>query len=101
MAASWLCSPRRREIRLLIPTPRPTDRAIISVCTGKARDTAVRASALYLATKMLSTTLYRACTSMEIIIGTEILGTSCFMGISPRSLERPWFSMMIPTFLWS
>ena len=39
------------------PTPAPTDTAKAKFCSGKARLTAVRASALYRATNMLSTML--------------------------------------------
>ena len=49
--------PRLRESRALIPTPVPTPTEIIRFCTGKARDTAFRASSLSLATNTLSTTL--------------------------------------------
>ena len=45
-AASPRFSPRRRLIRLLMPTPRPVDTAIMSICTGNTSDTAVKASAL-------------------------------------------------------
>ena len=61
--------------------PVPTPTLIIRFCMGKARVTAVRASSLSWATKMLSTTLYRACTSMEIIIGTAMEIRSRLMGI--------------------
>ena len=45
-------------------------------CHGKAIDTAVSASSQMRETKMLSTMLYSACTSMEIIIGTAIDSSS-------------------------
>ena len=67
----------------MIPTPVPEPRAIIRFCSGKARVTAVRASSLRRATKMLSTTLYRACTSMEIIIGSDMEMISCLTGMVP------------------
>ena len=66
-----------------MPTPVPPPTAIIRFWRGKARDTAFRASWLMRATKMLSTTLYRAWTSMEIIMGTAMPASSGPMGITP------------------
>ena len=71
-----------------MPTPRPVLTAIISIWTGMTRDTAVKASALYRATKMPSTTLYSACTSMLTMMGTDTLGTSRLMGMAPSILDR-------------
>ncbi len=60
-------------MRLLRPTPVPTPTEIISICTGKARLTAARAfTGSYWETKMLSTMLYSACTSMENMAGRAI-----------------------------
>ena len=52
--------------------PVPTATANTRFCSGKARDTAVRASWLNRATNMLSTILYIDCTSMESIGGKAI-----------------------------
>lgn len=57
--------------------------AIIRFCTGKARDTALSAFSLSLATKMLSTTLYNAWTSMDTMMGTDIEISSRFTGHTP------------------
>ena len=54
------------------PIPKPQDTAIIKFCSGKAMDTAVKASSLTLATYILSTILYKACISIEIIGGTDM-----------------------------
>ncbi len=66
-----------------MPTPVPTPNAIISDCSGKARDTAVRAFSLMRDTKILSIILYNACTSIEIIIGSDILIKSRLTGMAP------------------
>ena len=55
---------------------------------GKAIDTAVSASSQIRETKILSTMLYSACTSMEIIIGTAIDSSSLFSGIVPILFSR-------------
>ena len=57
LASSKFFSPSLRERMALTPTAVPTEMAIIIACTGKARETAVRASSLTRMTKMLSTTL--------------------------------------------
>ena len=49
----------------------------------KAMETAVRAFSESMATKTLSTMLYNACTSMEIIIGRDMFSTSLPMGMVP------------------
>ena len=56
-AMAWFFSPRDRDSRALMPTAVPAPKAIIRFCRGKARDTALRASSLSWATKMLSTML--------------------------------------------
>ncbi len=66
-----------------MPTPVPEAIAIISVWMGNARDTAVSASSLSLATNILSTILYRACTSMEIIMGKDIVISKRGTGMIP------------------
>ena len=71
-ALSCSLAPRERESRAFIPTVVPAQTAIIRFCRGKARETAVRAFSLSRATKMLSTMLYSAWTSMEIIMGTAM-----------------------------
>ena len=65
-------SPRLLDNTALTPTPVPTAIAIIRLCTGKTRETAVSAFSLICATKTLSTTLYKACTSMDNIMGRDI-----------------------------
>ena len=82
-AVFWSLAPREREIRALMPTPVPPATAIIRVWRGKARETADRAFSLIWATKMLSTMLYRAWTSIEIIMGTDILKSSLPTGMTP------------------
>ena len=62
--------------RKFIPTVVPAHTAIIRFCNGKARDTAVRAFSLSRETKTLSTMLYSAWTSMEIIMGMAIPASS-------------------------
>ena len=56
-AISWRFSPKDRESSALMPTAVPPPTAIIRFCSGKARDTAFRASWLSWATNTLSTTL--------------------------------------------
>ena len=67
----------------LIPTPVPVEMAIIRFWMGKEIETAVRAFSLIRATKTLSTTLYRAVTSMDTIMGTDMVIMSRFTGITP------------------
>ena len=76
-------SPKFLDSNALIPTPVPDATEIIKVWIGNASDTAVRASSHSLATNMLSTMLYRACTSMEIIIGRDIEISSLGIGMMP------------------
>ena len=61
----------------------PVARPIIRFCAGKLKETAESASSLTMLTKMLSTTLYSACTSIEIISGTDMFNTSFPMGMTP------------------
>ena len=82
-AFSWFFSPRERDNRALTPTQVPADTAMIRFWTGKAMETAVRAAWLIMDTKMLSTMLYMACTSMEMTIGSDIVTSSLFMGMVP------------------
>ena len=82
-AISCFFSPRDRDSRAFMPTPVPLATAIISVCSGNARDTAFMASWLSLATKTLSTTLYNAWNSMETIMGTAIVASSFPTGKTP------------------
>ena len=67
----------------MTPTAVPVARPIIRFCAGKLNDTADSASRLTMLTNTLSTTLYSACTSIEIIIGTDMFSTSLPMGITP------------------
>ena len=65
------------------PTPVPTATAICSICAEYARDAAVSASSLMRATKMLSTMLYIDCTTIEIMIGTDMDRISPGTGATP------------------
>jgi len=57
--------------------------AIIRFCAGNARETAVKAFSLICATNILSTMLYNACTSIEIIMGNAMEINSLLTGITP------------------
>ena len=57
--------------------------AIIRFCIGNAIDTAVSAASLICATNTLSTILYKACTSIDITIGSDIVIRSLLTGITP------------------
>ena len=83
LAPSKFFSPRLRDSSALMPTPVPAATAIISVWMGKARETAVSASSLSCATNMLSTILYKACTSIESIIGRDMVISSLGTGMTP------------------
>ena len=82
-ASSCLPSPNALESSALVPTPTPPATPIIRFCIGNAIETAVSASSLILATNILSTILYSACTSIDIIIGRAILISSLLTGIVP------------------
>ena len=65
----------------MIPMPNPIPRAFVRFWTGYTKERAVMASSLILATKKLSTILYREFTSIEITIGRAmetIRGTTGF-----------------------
>ena len=81
-------SPRDRDRSALIPTPVPAPTAIMTFCRGKARVTAVRADSLIWATKTESTILYKACTSMEIIMGRDMETISSLTGMVPILFSR-------------
>ena len=66
-----------------MPTPVPVATAIIRFCTRKARLTAFSAFSLTRETKTLSTTLYRAWTSILSMMGTEMFTSSLLMGRTP------------------
>ena len=83
MARSKRFSPRLLLRRALMPTPVPVATAIIRFCTGKARLTAFSAFSLTRETKMLSTTLYRACTSILSMMGTDMVTSSLLTGRTP------------------
>ena len=76
-------SPRYLETSAFTPTPVPLPTAIIKFCIGNARDNAVSASSPSFATNILSTMLYMACTSMDTIIGNDMLMIRRFTGITP------------------
>ena len=82
-ARSCFCSPNVLDSIELTPTPVPTATAIIRFCRGKARLTAVNAFSLIWATNIESTTLYKACTSIDIIIGMDMVTNSRWMGMVP------------------
>ena len=82
-AFSKFFSPNDLDKIAFTPTPVPVAVAIIKLWIGKASDTAVKAFSLIFATKILSTILYKACTSMDIIIGSDIDSKSLFTGITP------------------
>ena len=67
----------------MTPTAVPEAREIIRFWAGKARDTAVRDASLTQETNTLSTMLYRACTSMEMMMGRDIFHISLSMGMTP------------------
>ena len=69
----------------------PVETAIISICIGIARLTAVSASGKYCPTKIPSTILYSACTSIDTIIGTDTVGTSLRISIVPSIRLRSVF----------
>ena len=81
-SSNFFC-PKARERRALIPTPVPDPTAIIRPCRGNASVTAVRALSLSFETNMESTILYKACTSIEIIMGNDIETISFLMGSTP------------------
>ena len=70
-------------MRSLTPTAVPAAREIIRFCAGNARDTAVRDASLTQETNTLSTMLYSACTSMEMMMGSDIFQISFLMGMTP------------------
>ena len=82
-AASCCFAPSRRETSAFAPTPVPTATAICSICAEYARDAAVSAPSLMRATKMLSTMLYIDCTTIEIMIGTDMDRISPGTGATP------------------
>ena len=83
LARCWSLAPRARPIRALTPTAVPVARPIIRFWAGNARDTAVSACSHTRDTNTLSTMLYRACTSMEMIMGRDMLIISLEMGMVP------------------
>ena len=76
-------SPRERDRRALTPTQVPADTAISRFWMGNAMETAVRAAWLIMDTKTLSTMLYSAWTSMEMIIGRDMVTNSLLTGMVP------------------
>jgi len=67
----------------LMPTPMPTATDNTRFCSGKASDTAVSASRLTRATKILSTMLYIDWMSIERIGGTAMENSSRNTGRVP------------------
>ena len=67
----------------MMPTAVPAPTAIIRLWRGNARPTALKAFSLSRETNTLSTMLYSACTSMEIIIGTAMPASSLPTGRTP------------------
>ena len=76
-------SPKDRDKRALMPTAVPAPTAIIRFWRGKAKLTALRAFSLMRETNTLSTTLYSAWTSMEIIMGMAMPASSLPTGRTP------------------
>ena len=72
----------------------PVAKPIIRFCAGKARFTALKASRLIRLTNMLSTMLYSACTSIEMMMGSDIVTTSLPTGITPILFSATLFSCM-------
>ena len=88
LARFWFFSPRLLLSMALTPTPVPTPTAIIIFCREKAKDTAVRASSLTQDTNTESTTLYSACTSIEIIMGTLSFTSRGLISMVPIMFSR-------------
>ena len=88
LARLWFFSPRLLLSRAFTPTPVPTPTAIMTFCSEKASDTAVRALSLTWDTNTESTTLYSACTSMEIIIGMLSFSKSGLISMVPMIFSR-------------
>ena len=82
-ARSRCPAPSARPIRALTPTAVPVARPIIRFWAGKANETAVSACSLTRLTNTLSTMLYRACTSMDAMMGRDIFQISLEMGMTP------------------
>ena len=79
----------------MTPTPVPVDTAIIKFCTGNASDTAASAVSPSRATKMLSMILYKACTSMESIMGRDMVNSRRLMGMTPILFSAGFPEMVI------
>ena len=77
-ASFWLRSPKRRLISELRPTPVPTATAISRFWIGKTSETPVSALSLTCAT-----TLYKACTNIDIIAGNDIARINGKIGLVP------------------
>ena len=60
----------------------------MTFCNEKASDTAVRALSLTWDTNTESTTLYSACTSMEIIMGTLSFTSRGLISMVPMMFSR-------------
>ena len=84
LARSKFFSPRLLERAALTPTPVPVATAIIRFWAGNARDTAVSACSHTRDTNTLSTMLYRACTSIDAMMGRDMLMMSLEMGMVPN-----------------
>ena len=80
-------APSARPSRALTPTAVPVARPIIRFWAGKASVTAVRACSLTCETNTLSTILYRACTSIDAMMGRDIFQISLEMGMIPSLLS--------------
>ena len=84
LARCWSLAPRAWPIRALTPTAVPVARPIIRFWAGNARDTAVSACSHTRDTNTLSTMLYRACTSIDAMMGRDMLMMSLEMGMVPN-----------------
>ena len=70
------------DSRIAVPSVPPVT-AIMKFCMGNASVTAVSAASSIRETKIESTMLYRACTSMENIMGVDIVRISRRTGMTP------------------
>ena len=84
-ARSLSLCPSSLATRTFTPTPVPIPSATMSICAGKASVRAFRAASPFsfmFDTNALSTMLYTACKTIEIIIGIPIESISFLTGIT-------------------
>ncbi|CRH94145.1 Uncharacterised protein [Chlamydia trachomatis] len=78
--SSLFFSPKLLDNSEFEPTAAPIAKLIIKFCIGNAIETAVNAFSSIIDTNFESTILYKACISIEIIIGIDIFKTSSGTG---------------------